>query len=449
MPAADTIFALSSARGKAGVSVFRICGPRAAEAIRLLSGADVPTPRTAVLRTLKDPEGGDIDRALVLWFGGPASFTGDDTAELHVHGSRAVIDALTQALATQPGLRPAEPGEFTRRAFENGKLDLTAAEGLADLIAAETAEQRRLALRHMQGGLRDLADRWRTELIRAGAHLEACIDFPDEEIPAGLLDDIAAAIAALRKDILDHLATTRRGEIIRDGFSVAIIGAPNVGKSSLLNALARRDAAIVSATPGTTRDPVEVHMDLAGYAVTLIDTAGLRETDDVIESEGIRRTRQRAEAADMRLVVATCLGDGLDSRVTQEIREHDILVLNKQDLVSSHEAPAMPAEAQVFRVSALTGKGLDELLDWLGAQVVARAATSETIPLTRARHRHALEAVTRHLDSFTGNLGEPATGIDMLAEDLRMAARELGKLTGRIGVEDYLDVIFRDFCIGK
>jgi tRNA modification GTPase len=449
MPAADTIFALSSARGKAGVSVFRISGPLAAEAIRLLTGGDVPAPRTAVLRTLRDPQGDEVDRALVLWFRAPASFTGDDTAELHVHGSRAVIDALTQALSAQPGLRPAEPGEFTRRAFDNGKLDLTAAEGLADLIAAETVEQRRLALRHMQGGLRGLADKWRADLVRAGAHLEACIDFPDEEIPSGLLEGVAATVAALKADITSHLTTTRRGEIIRDGFTIAIIGAPNVGKSSLLNALARRDVAIVSATPGTTRDPVEVHLDLAGYAVTLIDTAGLRETDDAIEGEGIRRTRLRAEAADMRLVVATCLGDGLDSRVTQEIQEHDVLVLNKQDLAPGQAIPQLNIPAPVFSLSAHTGQGLDELIDWLTEQVVARTATPETIPLTRARHRYALEAVTRNLDRFIGNLGEPGAGIDMLAEDLRMAARELGKLTGRIGVEDYLDVIFRDFCIGK
>lgn len=449
MTAADTIFALSSARGKAGVSVFRICGPGAAHAVRVLSARDVPDHRTAVLRTLTDPRGGQIDRALVLWFTGPASFTGDDTAEFHVHGSRAVIDALTEALAALPGLRPAEPGEFTRRAFDNGKLDLTAAEGLADLIAAETAEQRRLALRQMQGGLRELADRWRIDLIRAGAHLEACIDFPDEDIPAGLLSGVATTIAKLQAEIVRHLAASRRGEIIREGFAVAIIGAPNVGKSSLLNALARRDVAIVSDTPGTTRDPVEVHLDLAGYAVTLIDTAGLRETDDAIEVEGIRRTRQRAEAADMRLVVATCLGDGLDSRVTGEIREHDVLILNKHDLVANQPVPAVQVGVPVFRLSARTGDGLDAFLDWLGAQVVARSATPETMPLTRARHRHALESVTGHLDRFTRNLAEPGAGIDMLAEDLRMAARELGKLTGRIDVEDYLDVIFRDFCIGK
>jgi len=449
MSAGATIFALSSARGKAGVSVFRICGPGAADALRAVTGRDVPADRTAVLRTLTQSGGDQIDRALVLWFKGPASFTGDDTAELHVHGSRAVIDALTDALAALPGLRPAEPGEFTRRAFDNGKLDLTAAEGLADLIAAETAEQRRLALRQMQGGLRELADGWRTDLIRAGAHLEACIDFPDEEIPTGLVDGVARTISTLRADIARHLADSRRGEIVRDGFAVAIIGSPNVGKSSLLNALARRDVAIVSATPGTTRDPVEVHLDLSGYAVTLIDTAGLRETDDAIEGEGIRRTRQRAETADMRVVVATCLGDGLDSRVTQEIREHDVLVLNKQDLVTDRSSPSVPVTVPVFRLSARTGQGLDAFLDWLGAQVVARAATPETIPLTRARHRHALESVTRHLDRFTSNLVGPDAGIDMLAEDLRMAARDLAKLTGRIDVEDYLDVIFRDFCIGK
>lgn len=449
MPAADTIFALSSARGKAGVSVFRVTGPKAGLALEALTGRPVPAPRQASLRTLKDPAGDVIDRALVLWFPAPASFTGEDTVELHVHGSRAVLDALTEALASQTSLRPAEPGEFTRRAFDNGKLDLTEAEGLADLIAAETAEQRRLALRQMQGGLRLRVDAWRKALIRAGAHLEACIDFPEDEIPGGLIDGVAAEVAALNADLGRHLADRRRGEIIRDGLTVVILGAPNVGKSSLLNAMARRDVAIVSSIPGTTRDPVEVHLDLAGYAVTLIDTAGLRDTVDEIEAEGIRRTRARAAEADLRLAVETCLGDGMDSRATQSFPVCDALILNKVDLLATGAAPLASADVPVFPVSATTGQGLEPLVTWLSAEVVARAGTSESMPLTRARHRHALEAVTRHLSRFMDNRTKPATGLDILAEDLRMAARELGRLTGRIDVEDYLDVIFRDFCIGK
>lgn len=449
MPAADTIFALSSARGKAGVSVYRISGPRASHALAALAGPRLPEPRTAALRTLRDAAGDVIDRAIILWFPAPGSFTGEDTAELHVHGSRAVIDVLTETLATLEGLRPAEPGEFTRRAFANGKLDLTQAEGLADLLAAETTEQRRLALRQMAGGLREQVDAWRRALIRAGAHLEACIDFAEEEIPEGLVEGVVAEVIALNDDITRHLADNRRGEIIRDGLAVVLLGAPNVGKSSLLNALARRDVAIVSPIPGTTRDPVEVHLDLAGYAVTLIDTAGLRDTVDEIETEGIRRTRSRAASADLRLAIGTCLGDGMDSRVTATIPDVEAVVLNKADLQVPAPGSPVSGDVPVFHVSALTGLGLDALLDWLTSRVIQRAGTSESMPVTRARHRHALQAVTRHLARFLGNHAESAAALDILAEDIRMAARELGRITGRIDVEDYLDVIFHDFCIGK
>jgi len=449
MPAADTIFALSSARGKAGVSVYRISGPRALEALAALAGPRLPEPRTAALRTLRDAADDVIDRAIVLWFPAPGSFTGEDTVELHVHGSRAVIDALTETLATLDGLRPAEPGDFTRRAFANGKLDLTQAEGLADLLAAETAEQRRLALRQMAGGLREQVDAWRRALIRAGAHLEACIDFAEEEIPEGLVEGVVAEVIALNDDITRQLADNRRGEIIRDGLAVVLLGAPNVGKSSLLNALARRDVAIVSPIPGTTRDPVEVHLDLAGYAVTLIDTAGLRDTVDEVETEGIRRTQARAASADFRLAIGTCLGDGMDSRVTATVSGVDAIVLNKADLQVPAPGSPVSGDVPVFHVSALTGQGLDALLDWLTSRVIQRAGTSESMPVTRARHRHALQAVTRHLARFLGNHAESAAALDILAEDIRMAARELGRITGRIDVEDYLDVIFHDFCIGK
>jgi tRNA modification GTPase len=449
MTSADTIFALSSARGKAGVSVFRISGPRAAEVLVNLTGRQLPPPRQASLRTLKDQAGDVIDQALVLWFKGPSSFTGEDTLELHVHGSRAVLDALAETLTNIRGLRPADPGEFTRRAFGNARLDLTQAEGLSDLIAAETTEQRRLALRQMQGGLREQVDAWRRTLIRAGAHLEACIDFPEEEIPEGLVGGVATTVAALRADLAHHLADARRGEIIRDGFTVVILGAPNVGKSSLLNALARRDVAIVSAIPGTTRDTVEVQLDLAGYAVTLIDTAGLRETTDEIEIEGMRRSRARAADADLRLLVTSCLGDGVDSRVTASIPAHDALILNKCDLQPRRTQATPPGDVPVIHVSARTGEGLDGLVAWLSAEVVSRAGTSEAMPLTRARHRHALQAVIHHLDRFLANTTGAAAHLDILAEDLRMAGRELGRITGRIDVEDHLDVIFREFCIGK
>ena len=271
----DTIFALSSARGRAGVCVFRISGPQAQASIAALTGNPAPSPRRAVLRNVLHRDGSLIDTGLLLWFPAPASFTGEAVLELHLHGGPAIIEAMSHRLAGLEGLRPAEPGEFTRRAFANGKLDLTEAEGLADLIAAETDQQRRLAIRQLQGGLKELYDGWRTGLIKAQAWLEATIDFADEDIPAGLSSDVLARVTSLSDAIAVHLGDARRGLIVRDGFTIVILGAPNVGKSSLLNALARRDAAIVSEAPGTTRDPIEVNLDLGGYAVTLIDTVDL------------------------------------------------------------------------------------------------------------------------------------------------------------------------------
>ncbi|MEQ1753536.1 MAG: tRNA uridine-5-carboxymethylaminomethyl(34) synthesis GTPase MnmE [Micropepsaceae bacterium] len=449
MSEARTIFALSSARGRAGVSVFRVSGPAAAKAVEELTGKPPSEPRVASLRNMKAADGTLIDRGLTLWFSAPASFTGENVAEFHLHGGPSIISAMTRRLAQVRGLSPADPGEFTRQAFSNGKLDLTEAEGLADLIAAETEQQRRLALRQMQGGLKELYDGWRSELIRAGAHLEACIDFADEDIPPDLLSGVQVRIADLSKKIHVHQNDQRRGEIIRDGFTIVILGAPNVGKSSLLNALARRDVAIVSPTPGTTRDLIEVHLDLGGYAVTLIDTAGLRDTPDEIEGEGIRRARAKAQEADLRLAVVDGSGDGKDSRVTQELSAHDLLLINKADIAQFGAPLSIPDNLTAFTISARTGQGIDELIAWLEHQVTARVGGTETMPMTRARHRAALEAVTVYLDRFLQALQQQSFHIDVLAEELRMAARELGRITGRIDVEDYLDVIFRDFCIGK
>jgi len=449
MTQARTIFALSTARGRAGVCVFRISGPAAGGAVVELTGKPVPPARAVALRILRAADGSTIDRGLVLWFQGPASFTGEDVAELHLHGGPAIIEAMTGRLAGIPGLSPAEPGEFSRQAFANGRLDLTEAEGLADLIAAETEQQRRLALRQVEGRLKDLYEGWRQDLIRSGAHLEACIDFADEDIPGDLLPGIVARIAALSASMEAHLADHRRGEIIRDGFNVVIIGAPNVGKSSLLNALASRDVAIVSSVPGTTRDPIEVRLDLGGYAVTLIDTAGLRDTEDEVESEGIRRTRQRAQAADLRLAVVEGFGDIVDSRVSAELGEQDAILLNKVDLSPGTRGFINAGAHAVFAVSARTGEGIADLLAWIGRQVEQRAGGSESMPMTRARHRAAIDASVRYLKRFLAGAPASDPACDLLAEDLRLAARELGRITGRIDVEDYLDVIFRDFCIGK
>ena len=446
-----TIFALSSAKGRAGVCVFRISGPAAGRALELLTGRPLPEPRQATLHDVRLADGSPIDRGLTLWFPAPASFTGEHVAEIHLHGGPAVIAALTRRLGELDDVRPADPGEFTRRAFSAGKLDLTEAEGLADLIAAETEHQRRLALRQLSGELKDQYERWRAGLVKALAFLEASIDFVDEELPSDLNADISTRVERLTVEIERHLADQRRGEIVRDGFTAVILGAPNVGKSSLLNALVRRDVAIVSAIPGTTRDAIEVDLDLGGYAVTLIDTAGLRETADAIETEGIRRARAKAQHADLRLGVVDASAPVDDSRVSLELRAEDAVLLNKSDLAPNQTVPRVKtrdgAPLRTLRVSAKTGEGIDELLSWLEAQVIARVGGAESMPMTRARHREALEDALAALKRVPDALNEAS--LDLAAEDLRLAARALGRITGRVDVEDLLDVIFREFCIGK
>jgi tRNA modification GTPase len=433
-----TIYALSTGRGAAAIAVLRVSGPAAVEALRRIAGR-VPPPRRAALATLRDPATDEaIDRALVLYFQGPASETGEDMAEFQVHGGPAVIAGLLLALGQVPSCRPAEPGEFTRRAFENGKLDLSAAEGIADLVAAETAAQRRQALGQAAGGLAGVIEAWTTRLTRALAHLEAAIDFADEELPAGLVDEAGAAAAALADEIALHLADGGRGERLRHGLSVAITGPPNCGKSSLLNALAGRDAAIVSAVAGTTRDVIEVHLDLAGYPVVLADTAGLRDSNDPVEAEGVRRARARAASADLVLAVSDARegpGPAPDERA--------LPVANKIDLLSPTARTALDHSAGIVPVSARTGEGLDRLVAALTGRADQLLAGEPPL-VTRARHREALaEAVVCLARAQTA--GEPA----LVAEDLRLALRSLGRITGRVDVEAVLDVIFREFCIGK
>ncbi|MGQ9366302.1 tRNA uridine-5-carboxymethylaminomethyl(34) synthesis GTPase MnmE [Azospirillum sp. ST 5-10] len=441
---ADTIFALATAPGRAGVAVVRVSGPAAGAALDALTGRPPPAPRVATLARLRDPAHGDrLDDALVLWFPAPRSYTGEDVAELHLHGGRAVTAAVVEALAGCPGLRTAEPGEFTRRAFENGKLDLTEAEGLIDLIDAETAAQRRQALRQMEGALGRLYEGWRGRLMRALAHIEADIDFPDEDLPAGVADAVRPELAALAAAIADHLDDAGRGERLREGLHVAIVGAPNAGKSSLLNALARRDAAIVSARAGTTRDVIEVHLDVGGYPVVLADTAGIREAADEVEEEGVRRALARAASADLKVAVFDAARwPDLDPATVGLVDAAAVPVLNKGDLaaVSGPVVAGRPA----LVVSAVSGAGLGALERRLADEAAARLAGSGAPALTRARHRRALEecraALLRSLDAALPELA---------AEDVRLASRALGRITGRVDVEDLLDVIFRDFCIGK
>jgi tRNA modification GTPase len=433
----DTIYALSSAPGRAGVAVVRVCGPDAGAAVQALTRKPVPAPRKAVLARLRDASGAAIDSGLLLFFQGPASFTGEDAAEFQVHGGRAVVEALLGALAAQ-GLRPAEPGEFTRRAVENGKLDLTQAEAIADLVNAETEAQRRQALRQYDGRLSNLYEGWRTALIRVGAWAEAAIDFSDEELPAGMLERTKRDVGEILAQIQAHLRDAARGELLREGLHLTVIGPPNAGKSSLVNALARRDVAIVAETAGTTRDVIEVRMDLGGYPVILADTAGLRDAAEAVEAEGVRRALARAESADLTLMVLD--GSASDPYAGLPTREADLTVWNKSDL-------AWPRPRDGLAISLKTGDGVDALLTALTTEVRDRLeAPSEAPTLTRKRHRHALEEAVRALEAA---LVTPNDRPELFAEDLRIALRSLGRITGRVDVEDLLDVVFRDFCIGK
>ncbi|MBS0470052.1 MAG: tRNA uridine-5-carboxymethylaminomethyl(34) synthesis GTPase MnmE [Proteobacteria bacterium] len=433
----ETIFALSSAPGRAGVAVIRVSGPGAGAALEGLTQKTLPPPRQAVLRLFLGLDGQPMDRGLLLWFAGPASFTGEDLAEIQVHGGRAVIESVLRALAAQPGLRPAEPGEFTRRAVENGKLDLTQAEAVIDLVDAETEAQRELALQQYRGTLFALYEGWRARLLRNLAWAEAAIDFSDEELPEDVVARVRQETSSLRGEIVHHLSDARRGEIVRDGLFLTVIGPPNAGKSSLINALAQRDVAIVAETAGTTRDVIEVRLDIGGYAVIVADTAGLREAADAIESEGVRRALARAQHSDLVLLL-------LDSSVDDPLAglpvgtTGDLVVWNKADLPG-------PVEREGLRLSLKTGAGLDAVVSAIAAKVAQKLDRPRDVPiLTRARHRHALEEALVALAR-----AEAAGDAELFAEDLRLALRAIGRITGRVDVEDLLDVVFRDFCIGK
>lgn len=435
----DVIFALASGAGRAAVAVVRLSGGATAETVRRLAGP-LPPPRTASLKRLRHPDTGEtLDRALVFWFPGPRSYTGEDCAELHLHGGSAVVAGVAEALVAI-GARPAEAGEFTRRAFVQGKLDLTAAEGIADLIAAETAAQRRQALRQAEGGLATLYGAWTERLTGLLARQEAFIEFETEELPPDLDVAVGRATASLRTEMEAHLADGARGERLREGLVVAILGAPNAGKSSLLNALVGRDAAIVSARAGTTRDVVEARLDLGGVPVTLADTAGLRDASDDIEAEGVRRALARAEAADVRLLVFAADAPP-DPDTLALVGEGALVVVNKTDLVSAQAAVGGIAP---ISVSVRTGDGMATLRAALTAAAADLARPESATPITRSRHRAALvDAVARLAELDSAGLPE------LRAECLRAASVALGRITGRVGVEAVLDAVFREFCIGK
>ncbi|WP_315836510.1 tRNA uridine-5-carboxymethylaminomethyl(34) synthesis GTPase MnmE [Bradyrhizobium prioriisuperbiae] len=438
----QTIFALSSGRPPSAIAIVRISGRRAGAALDLLAGRR-PVPRLATLATLHDGAGQPIDEAVALWFPGPHSATGEDVAELHVHGGRAVLAAVFETLGAMDGLRAAEPGEFTRRSFENGKLDLTEAEGLDDLIHADTDRQRRQALRQLKGLLGGKAESWRQQIIEASALIEVGIDFSDEgDVPDELIAPALARIAALKAEIEETLAVSAQSERLRDGLVVAIAGPPNAGKSTLLNRLARREAAIVSPYAGTTRDVIEVHLDLDGYPVTLLDTAGVRETTDPVEQEGVRRAQQRAASADLVL----WLVDARDPASPGAIGDGAPVwrLRNKVDLVDG-PAPT-PDGATGFDLSAARGDGLTELIAALVVFARDTFGSGETALISRVRHRTLLRETA---DALGRALITKGQGEELVAEELRVAIHALGRLTGRVDVEDILDVIFREFCIGK
>lgn len=438
---AATIFALSSAPGRAGIAVIRVSGDAAREAFETLTGRALPEPRQVVLVHLRDHAGHPIDRALGLWFRAPSTFTGEDVCEFHTHGGHAVTEAVLGALGRIRGLRLADPGEFTRRAVEHGKLDLTAAEAIADLIEAETEQQRLLALRQQEGALAELYGRWREQLTRVLAWMEAVIDFGEDEVPETIWTSVRHDTERLSYEMRQHLDDSHRGELIRDGLTIAVVGPPNAGKSSLVNVLSKREVAIVAPTAGTTRDLIEVRLNLSGYAVTLVDTAGLREAAEEVEAEGIRRSLKRAQNADLRILVLDAADSGAAMKLPDEVRKGaDIVVWNKADLCS---APGPGA----LGISARTGAGITDLVEILARCVRERLQLSREAPvLTRARHRASVEDAVRALERA---LAAPAGAPELMAEDLRLASRSLGRITGAVDVEQLLDVIFRDFCIGK
>jgi len=428
------IFALASAAGRSGVAVVRLSGAGAGPIAKTLAGP-LPPPRQAVLRRLVH-EGREIDHALLVWFRGPASFTGEDVAEFHIHGGRAVREALFSTLSAL-GARPAEPGEFSRRAVENGKLDLTRAEAIADLVDAETPAQLRQALRQHDGALAELYEGWRARLIAALGRAEAAIDFSDDGV--GEAEFAAAKVAAkeIIEEIQCHMDDAGRGESLREGLRLTILGPPNAGKSSLINALARRDVAIVSDIAGTTRDVVEARLDLGGYLIMVADTAGVRDTQDAIEAEGVRRALSHA-AGGMTLLLLDGSAANPRAGLPADLPEPDLIVWNKSDLGGRPDG---------ISISLKTGEGLSALLKMLQQKVQQKLESKDTTPLlTRPRHRHALSEALGHLQH---GLGAPRDRPELLAEDLRLGLRAIGRITGQVDVEELLDFVFRDFCIGK
>ena len=444
----QTIYALSTVYGKSGVAVIRVSGNEALKAVELMTDIDVKSikPRYAYFAKLHNLDKTEsLDQSLVLYFKAPHSFTGEDIVEFQTHGSKAVIASVMNCLSQIEGFRMAEPGEYSKRAFYNGKMDLTEAEGLADLIDSETSEQQKYAMRQMEGGLKNLYESWRAELVKMLAHLEAFIDFPDEEIPSSVIDNMQNTVFKLEKEIKSHLKGDSIGERLREGFRVAIVGAPNAGKSSLLNAIVKRDAVIVSDIAGTTRDAIDVHLDLNGYPVMFTDTAGLRETEEEIEKKGIDIAYGKIHDADLVICLYDASVDTVHvfNKIKDSLKNKALFVANKCDKLTSEQCSELEKSGCLV-ISAKQKQGVDKLLQAISKNIQERFTSNSNLLITRSRYREALQDVLENLQNFGFN-----KEIELTAEDIRLAARALGKITGRIEVDEILDKIFGDFCIGK
>ena len=443
-----TIYALSTVYGKSGVAVIRISGTAALQAVAVLTELDVGKikPRYAYFQTLRRPQTGEsLDQALILYFRAPHSFTGEDIVEIQCHGSKAVIKSLLDVLGSLPGYRLAEPGEFSKRAFHNNKFDLTAAEGLADLIDSETSEQQKYALRQMEGSLKNLYEGWRSQLLQNLAHLEAFIDFPDEELPEDVVNNMLNDVFKLSAAIKEHLNSAAVGERLREGFRVVVVGPPNAGKSSLLNAVVKREAVIVSDIAGTTRDAIDVNLDINGYPVMFTDTAGLREVEDEIERKGIAIALNKIKEADLLICLFDACKDSVHifENIAKSFKNKILYVANKCDNLTNEHCAKLQRE-DIITISAKHNQGINDLLQVIAAEISERFTSGSGLLLTRSRYRQALTAAAENLDNFSFD-----KEIELSAEDLRLAARELGKITGKIEVDEILDKIFGDFCIGK
>ena len=442
-----TIYALSSGPGISGVAVIRVSGEKTGEVIKKITNSVLPQPRVATLKKFsKNGEKNLIDEGVILWFPGPNSYTGEDLAEFHVHGSRAVVEAMHQAISKVKNCRLAEPGEFTKRAFQNGKINLLKAESIADLISSETEIQRKQAIKIMSGKSSNKFNTWRKKLLKVLSHVEAKIDFPDEDLPKNIMKQIQNVSQTVSSEIKETLNDQKVGERIREGFKIAILGPPNSGKSSLLNYLSKRNAAIVSEIAGTTRDVIETHLNLNGYPVIVSDTAGIRSSKNEIEKKGIKIALKRADDADLKLIIIPAKSADLTSVFKSLLKNNAILVVNKSDLLKGKLNNKYKKYEHVL-ISIKKNSNLNKLINLIKSKLKSKFVSSGDILITRERHRQNLISCVEHLEIF--NKKKNAKDFDKAAEDLRLATRHLGMIVGKVGVEELLGSIFNDFCIGK